>query len=188
VGKLKVLPGVLAFYGLWYPRQWIPRPFRYSGFGSLTKHIRFVDRSSRRLARTLFHKMVRYGAGLQRRQLLLFRGVDIAAELFAMAAVVCRVQMLVRTGRPHSDTATALADLYCRQARRRVRDLFDAMKSNDDEAMYRTARRVLDGEFEWMEEGIVGLQRASLPGGAAVGTTESTGEPAGVGGGPTAAR
>jgi alkylation response protein AidB-like acyl-CoA dehydrogenase len=185
-GKLKMLPGVLAFYGLWYPRQWIPRPFRYSGFGSLASHIRFVDRSSRRLARTLFHKMVRYGAGLQRRQMLLFRGVDIAAELFAMAAVVCRVQMLIRTGKPHAERAATLADLYCRQARRRVRSLFDEMKSNDDEALYGTARRILDGEFEWLEDGIVGLQEVRVPEAPDGGTTEPGGEPAEVTGSPTA--
>jgi len=157
-GKLKLLPGVIAHYALWYPRQWIPAARGYGRFGTLARHMRFVDRSSRRLARTLFHKMVRYGAGLQRKQMLLFRGVDIAAQLFAMAAVVCRVQMLAATGRPDAESARELADVYCRLARRRVHALFADMRSNDDELMYRTARRVLDGEFGWMEGGIVGLQ------------------------------
>ncbi|MCK5482706.1 MAG: acyl-CoA dehydrogenase, partial [Gemmatimonadetes bacterium] len=161
--KLKLLPGVVAFYALWYPRQWIPRPRGYGRFGSLSGHMRFVERSSRRLARTLFHKMVRYGAGLQRKQMLLFRGVDIAAELFAMAAVVCRVQMLARTGRPEAERARELADLFCRMSRRRVKALFGDMKSNDDDPMYRVARQVLDGNFEWLEEGIVGLQDIGLP-------------------------
>jgi alkylation response protein AidB-like acyl-CoA dehydrogenase len=156
--KLKLLPGVIAFYALWYPRQWIPVFAGYGKFGDLSRHMRFVDKSSRRLARTLFHKMVRYGAGLQRKQMLLFRGVDIAAELFAMTAVVCRVQMLARTGRPEADRARDLADLYCRTARRRVQSLFGDMRSNDDVAMYGMARRVLDGDFEWLEDGIVGLQ------------------------------
>jgi hypothetical protein len=125
--------------------------------------MRFVERKSRKLARTLFHKMVRYGAGLPRKQMLLFRGVDIGAELFAMAAVVSRVQMLVRTGRPESEHALELADLFCRVTRRRVNGLFRDMRSNDDVAMYRTARKILDGEFTWLEEGIVGLQDIGLP-------------------------
>ncbi len=162
--KLKLLPRVIGFYALWYPRQWIPGLTGYRRFGALSGHMRFVDRSSRRLARTLFHKMMRYGAGLQRKQMLLFRGVDIAAELFAMAAVVCRVQMLTRTGRPEADRARELADLFCRAARRRVDSLFRDMRSNDDLAMYRTARQVLDGEYDWLEEGIVGLQEIGLPG------------------------
>ena len=163
VQKLKLLPKVGAFYALWYPRQWIPRGSGYGRFGSLAGHMRFVERNSRRLARTLFHKMVRYGAGLQRKQALLFRGVDIAAELFAMAAVVCRVQMLARTKRPEAERARDLADVFCRLSRRKVKALFRAMNSNDDDALYGMARRVLDGEFEWMEDGIVGLQEIHLP-------------------------
>jgi hypothetical protein len=161
--KLKLLPKVGAFYALWYPRQWIPRGSGYGRFGSLAGHMRFVERNSRRLARTLFHKMVRYGAGLQRKQALLFRGVDIAAELFAMAAVVCRVQMLARTKRPEAERARDLADVFCRLSRRKVKALFRAMNSNEDDALYGMARRVLDGEFEWMEDGIVGLQEIHLP-------------------------
>ncbi|MCL7971625.1 MAG: acyl-CoA dehydrogenase, partial [marine benthic group bacterium] len=161
--KLKLLPGVVGFYGLWYPKQWLPRLGGFSRFGSLATHVRFVDRGSRRLARTLFHKMVRYGAGLQRKQMLLFRGVDIGTELFAMAAVVCRVRMLERTARPEASRARELADLYCRSARRRVEALFQEMRSNDDTAVYRTAREILDGKFEWLEEGIVGLQEIGLP-------------------------
>jgi hypothetical protein len=102
--------------------------------------------------------MVVHGAGLQRRQMLLFRAVDIGAELFAIAATASRARMMVRTGHPNAGEATALADLFCRQARRRVDDLFRALDSNDDVAVYRTARRVLDGEYLWLEDGIVGIQ------------------------------
>ena len=184
--KLKLLPKVIAFYALWYPRQWLPKLSGYARFGSLSAHMRYVERSSRKLARTLFHKMVRHGAGLQRKQMLLFRGVDIAAELFAMAAVVCRVQMLARTGRPHAERSRELADLFCRQARRRVEALFRDMKSNDDVAMYRTARHVLDGNFKWLEEGIVGLQEIGLPDWTEPLESASSEEPAGVGGGSSA--
>jgi len=184
--KLKLLPKVIAFYALWYPRQWFPRLGGYARFGALSAHMRYVERNSSKLARTLFHKMLRHGAGLQRKQMLLFRGVDIAAELFAMAAVVCRVQMLSRTGRPHAEHARELADLFCRQARRRVEELFREMRSNDDVAMYRTARHVLDGNFEWLEEGIVGLQEIGLPDRTESLESDPGAEPAGVGGGSSA--
>jgi len=184
--KLKLLPKVVGFYALWYPRQWIPRAAGYGRFGPLAGHMRFVERKSRKLARTLFHKMVRHGAGLQRKQVLLFRAVDIGAELFAMAAVVSRVQMLVRTGRPESARALELADLFCLLARRRVADLFRGMRSNDDVAMYRTARQILDGDYVWLEEGIVGLQDIGLPDPEPVAGGAETGlEPESVGSGTT---
>ena len=157
-GKLALLPKVVAFYAIWYPRQWIPRGKVPADYGALRTHMRYVSRTSRRLARKLFHKMVRYGAGLQRRQMLLFRAVDIGAELFAIVATAGRAQMFVRTGNPDADQAVRLADLFCRQARRRVDHLFRLLDSNDDRRMYETARAVLDGEFLWMEDGIVGLQ------------------------------
>lgn len=162
--KLRRLPAVTAFYVPWYVRQWLPRLRRDGEFGRLAPHIAFVERRSRRLARTLFHKMVRYGASLQRRQALLFRGVDIGTELFAMAAVVCRARMYVRLGKDHADDAVELADLFCRMSRRRVGELFRNMRSNDDEAMVQTARRVLDGNHRWLEHGSVGLQNIGLEG------------------------
>jgi hypothetical protein len=108
--------------------------------------------------------MMRYGAGLQRKQALLFRGVDVGAELFAMAAVVSKAQMLTRKGDPSALQARKVADVFCRMARRRVRQLFREMSSNDDALLYRTAREVLDGEHLWLEEGIVGLQELAKRG------------------------
>ncbi len=164
LGKLQLLPRVAAFYAVWYPKQWIPRDRVAKGYGPLRTHMRFVSRTSRRLARKLFHKMLRYGAGLQRRQMVLFRAVDIGAELFAITATAARAQMLVRTESPDAEQAVRLADMFCRQSRRRVDQLFREMDSNDDRRMYDTARAVLDGEFLWMEDGIVGLQEGlSLP-------------------------
>jgi len=162
--KLAMLPKVGWFYLWWYPKQWIPTDRAPREYGELRSHVRYVGRTSRRLARKLFHKMVRYGAGLQRRQMLLFRAVDIGAELFAIAATTGRARMMVRIGHPHARQAVALADLFCRQSRRRVDDLFRMLDSNDDGRIYDTARAVLDGEHLWMEEGIVGLQEGlSLP-------------------------
>jgi len=173
-GKLAMLPKAVAFYATWYPRQWIPRGNVPKEYGTLRTHVRYVGRTSRRLARKLFHKMMRYGAGLQRRQMLLFRAVDIGAELFAIAATTARAQMLVRTGDPDAEQAVKLADLFCRQSRRRVDQLFRELDSNDDGRMYETARAVLDGDFLWMEDGIVGLQEnLSLPDFYGIGTPAS---------------
>jgi len=162
-GKLAVLPKAALFYGLWYPKLWIPRLGMASDFGELSAHVRYMERNSRKLARTLFHKMVRHGAGLQRRQMLLFRGVDIGAELFAMAVTCARAQMMVRTARPNAAEAVELADLFCRMAKRRIQVSFQMMSRNEDIETYRTASRVLDGKHEWLEEGIVTDQPVELP-------------------------
>ncbi len=161
--KLAELPKVGFEYAKWYPSRWLGwgRWPKYSEFGELADHLRFVDRSSRELARTLFHKMVRHGAGLQKKQGILFRAVDIGGELFAMAASACRARMLERTGKPDAAEARELADVFCRVARRRVDRLFDAMSDNDDVALYRAARGVLDGRYTFLEDGIVGLQAAA---------------------------
>ena len=163
-GKLALLPKVGLFYAFWYPKQWLPRLNVDRGFGpELAPHVRYVERTARKLARTLFHKMIKHGAGLQKRQMLLFRGVDAGAELYAMAVTCARAQMFVRTGREDAEQAVELAELFCRSARRRVADCFRMMADNDDVALYRTARNVLDGEHLWIENNIAENQPVSLP-------------------------
>jgi hypothetical protein len=164
-GKIALLPKVGLFYALWYPKQWIPRFGADRGFdGPLGRHVRYVERNCRKLARTLFHKMIRHGAGLQKKQMLLFRGVDIGAELYAMAVACARAQMFVRTGKPNAGEAVELADVFCLRARGRVAELFRGMARNDDEALYRTARKVLDEGHLWMEAGMAVNQPVAVPG------------------------
>jgi alkylation response protein AidB-like acyl-CoA dehydrogenase len=153
--RLAAFGRVMRFYPVWYPARWVGRgqvPGSFSDFGPLAKHMRFAERHTRKLGRSLFHAMVRFGPGLERRQLVLFRAVDIGAELFAMAAACSRANALARQG---NKQATALADLFCREARVRIDRLFDAFYGSDDRAMYRVAQQVLRGEHAWLETGII---------------------------------
>jgi hypothetical protein len=99
-----------------------------------------VDRAARRLARTTFHAMLRFGPRLEQRQMVLFRLVDVGAELFAMTAACARAELLRSRG---DADAIELADVFCRHARRRVGTSFDAVFDNEDVATYGLARRVL---------------------------------------------
>jgi alkylation response protein AidB-like acyl-CoA dehydrogenase len=160
--KLAALPGMAAFYAWWYPTRWLGwgRWPRYGEFGRLATHVRFVERNARKLARQTFHGMLRHQARLQNKQAFLFRLVDVANELFAMAASVCRAKAMADQRRPEATEAAELVDLFCRTARRRVARLFEDLWSNDDVAKYRAALDVLGGRHAWLEQGILGLENA----------------------------
>jgi alkylation response protein AidB-like acyl-CoA dehydrogenase len=145
------------FYGWWYPSRWIGWGFwpKYSEFGVLAGHVRFVERSARRLARNVFHAMVRFGPKLELRQGVLFRLVDVGSELFAMAATCSRAQRLLRDDPATGAHAVKVADLFCRQARERVKVKFHGLWRNEDVPTYRIAQEVLRGEHTWLEKGLV---------------------------------
>jgi alkylation response protein AidB-like acyl-CoA dehydrogenase len=157
--KLAALPRIGAFYVAWYLGLWARGIFapRYGEFGALAKHLRFVERASRKLAREIFHSMVVFQAAAERKQAFLFRIVDIANELFAMSATVSRAQALRGAGKPDAAQATKLADQFCLQSRRKVRQLFKALWDNDDARAYATGRDVLAGEHAWLEKGSIEL-------------------------------
>jgi len=149
--------GAAKFYAAWYPKLFLPN-FKLDGQvrlpEALRPHLHELERDTRRLGRDLFHMIVRYRQGLQRRQLVLGRLVDCGAELFAMGAV------LSRAASPAAPAESiALAELFCRQARRRVAALRRDLYSNDDAENYRFARALLDGRFAWLTDNIVSTWR-----------------------------
>jgi hypothetical protein len=150
------------FYPFWYIARWLGKgqvPATYGEFGRLAKHLRFVERHTRHLGRSIFHAMVRFGPKLERRQLVLFRAVDIGAELFAMSAACVRARMLEKEGQK---SAIELADYFCREARVRIEHSFAELFSANDKAMNAVSKHVLAGEHMWLEQGIVGLMAGGI--------------------------
>ncbi len=143
------------FYAKWYPKLWLGWGWwpSHDEWDDLGTHIRYLDRTSRRLARAIFHCMILHRAGLERRQRLLARVVDIGAEMFAMATVCARAKADAKAA--GHQKAIAMADLYCRGARRRIGDLFKRIRSNDDRKSYNLAQQVMMGEHDWLEAGIM---------------------------------
>ena len=151
--RIKAAVKAAPFYLTWYPARWIPSFKSYGDFGKLAGHMRFADRTTRKLGRALFHAMVRFGPKLERRQMVLFRAVDIGAELFAMAAACARAQMLAT--KLNQPEAIQLADAFCVEARERIAVLFASLYGPHDEQLYKLAMSVLKGEHAWLEQGIV---------------------------------
>ena len=153
----KIADGLKAalHYSGWYLKQWNPVPRRFHVHRRLAGHLRFINLQSRKLARSLFHAMGRHQATLERKQALLGRFVEVGSELFAMAAAVSRADTLHSLDPEKYTGVIELADIFCRHSRRRVKSTFRAMSSNDDVATYKFAQRVVDGEYEWLEEGAV---------------------------------
>ncbi|MFD8327011.1 acyl-CoA dehydrogenase family protein [Streptomyces lydicus] len=145
------------FYARWLPKLvagpgQLPRT--YQEFGRLAGHLRYVERTSRKLARSTFYAMSRWQGRMETKQGFLGRIVDIGAELFAMSAACVRAEYLQETG-DHGREAQQLADVFCRQARIRVEELFGRLWTNTDELDRKVVSGVLAGSYTWLEEGIV---------------------------------
>jgi len=159
--KAQALPTMASFYATWYPTRWLGHFDTFSELGPWARYLRFVERSSRRLARQVFHGMVVHQARLQNKQMFLFRLVDVANELFAMAATISRTHAMEQTGHPDAKNASELCELFCRQARRKVRRLFQDLWRNDDSFKYQVALGVLQGRQRWLEALVEGLESAA---------------------------
>jgi hypothetical protein len=153
-----------AHYAAWYPSRYLGwgRWPRYGEFGPLATHLRFIERGSRKLSRSLFHVMMAHGAKLEKKQALLGRFVDIGAELFMMSAACARAADLMARN-PEERGPQVLADLFCRGARRRIAQRYRLVWRNDDAYRYQVARSILDGDHLWLEEGLLELRSEHAP-------------------------
>lgn len=146
----------LGFYGVWYPKQLWPFAFT-AGRGldpKLRRHVRWARRRARRLARRLFHAMVTNGPALEREQIMLGDFVDIGTELFAIAATCSRAQSMMNDGTPRSEVLP-LAEFFCNESRSKIDRSFAHLRRNNNRAGYRLARSILDGNYPWLENGLV---------------------------------
>jgi alkylation response protein AidB-like acyl-CoA dehydrogenase len=147
-----------AFYGKWLPQLAVGKgqnPRSYEEFGPLATYLRYVERASRKLARSTFYGMARWQAKLENRQTFLGRIVDIGAELFAISSTVVYADRIGREQPERKEEAIELAQLFCSMAKRRADALFHELWANDDDSRYSAAQKVLNGRYGWLEEGIL---------------------------------
>ena len=152
--KAKAAARAGGFYARWLPTLVAGKgqaPGAYGAFGPLARHLRYVERSSRKLARETFYAMARWQGKMERKQAFLARLVDIGAELFAITAACAKAQ----TERETRPEGLELADLFARQARQRAEALFAELWDNTDDIDAAAAKRVAAGRYTFLEEGVI---------------------------------
>src|SRR5947209_12534336 len=148
--KLAAAAKAGAHYAAWYPTKYLgwSRFPKFGEFGPLSGHMGYIERTARHLSRSIFHAMMRYQAKLERKQMVLFRIVDIGTDLFAMASAISYATMLAKKGQKN---AVDLADVFCREARMRIDAEFNNLFTDHDDAAYRLVSKLLKGEYDWFK-------------------------------------
>lgn len=156
--KIKAVIKLLTFYSIWYPLRWLSLftcLFHPSVGRKLSGHLRFAKKTINKLARTIFHCMAIYQNKLERKQILLGHLMEIGTELFTIFATCSYARMLSQKKPDDPGGHEELADLFCLQARRRIKDHFRAICKNDTKKINQLAETVLDGRMKWLEKGII---------------------------------
>jgi hypothetical protein len=156
--KAKLAVKAAGFYAKWFPSLTVgegQKPSAFAEFGPLAAHLRYAERASRKLARSTFYAMGRYQAKLEQKGALLGRVVDIGAELFAIAAACTYASTLANDDPVNREAIYELADLFCRQARRRSERLFGELWANDDDHQYQLAQSLLKGRYRFFERDVL---------------------------------
>lgn len=143
--RLRAVWRSMLFYSRWYPLLWLPR------FGGLPRNLhpeicrelKKVRGLSRRLARVLFHSMMRHGPRLEKKQVQLGRFVDIGAELFAMSVSCARAQRLLSNEDGDHEAVLRSVRFFCKDSRSRIVNLFARARQNADGEGYALTKNLL---------------------------------------------
>ena len=133
-------------YAWWYPSLWIP------AFTAGTSKVDPAFRSdlrkmrnlSKKLARKLFHAMLRHGPKLDKKQVLLGRFVDIGAELFAQTSSIALASHRLSVGKAEdADPLRETVSYFCRLSRCKAEVLLREVGRNADGAGYQLSRKLI---------------------------------------------
>ena len=154
--RVKSMFGSGSFYSRWYPRQYMKSNAGDLGglHEQLRPHVRYGAATSKKLARGLFHSMMRFGPKLDREQLLLSRYVGVATEIFAMNATCSYAQHLLNEGKP-AEEILSVANYFCQSAKSRIDHHFAGTSKNADARGYALVQELLSGKHELLRAGIV---------------------------------
>ena len=155
--KIKTAFGALGHYAVWYPKMWFKSFFSesYSDFDELAKYNKYIEKRAPDLARAIFYYMARYQAGLEQKQMILGRLMNIATDLFAMAST-CAYAVSLHKKQGRERTVYELADYFCTIAKRRIDENFEALTDNDDKKSKQTSQnRIRQKLFVVRKENVI---------------------------------
>ncbi|MCC6696126.1 MAG: acyl-CoA dehydrogenase family protein [Candidatus Hydrogenedentes bacterium] len=155
--KAALIWKAVKFYVPWYLKLLLPSTTQYNTkhlSSANQDHLAFVDKTCRKLARTLVHTMAKYGPKLEFEQLILGNFVDIGVDLFTMASSLAYAEHHLAQS-PGDASPQELADLYCQNARTRIAANFKAVRSNHNRAFNKVADSLMDGKYGWMTKDVM---------------------------------
>jgi len=115
--------------------------------------VRRIDVSSRRLTRMILKTAVQHRQSLHHKQLLLQDIVDDSLALFPMAATVWYAS---RPGMQDRPGIRALTEYFLEEMEERLNPATKRMRRHQkDTEVYRLSTAIMNGEYTWLEEGIV---------------------------------
>ena len=145
VKRLKAAVKAGFHYAWWYPKQWLP-VFR-AGVPNLTSelssYVRYVKRRSKKLARTLFHCMLRHGPGLDKQQLTLSRLTEIGSELYVITSAVLKADMMIKNNEDAKKVLQVVDNVFI-NSKEKIETNFGNIWFNNDKKNYKYGRKILE--------------------------------------------
>jgi alkylation response protein AidB-like acyl-CoA dehydrogenase len=144
------------FYLPWYLRQFrsrrLPDRREFTHLNVLPV-LRYVERTSRRLARELLRVMVRFQAGFADEQRAQAHIEGIGEELLAMTATVLYAERQTRLD-GHT-TVWELVDSFCAGAKERIERHLTELRRRDDDLTAYVGIQALKGYYPTLSDGII---------------------------------
>ena len=156
--KASLIWNAFKFYSKWYPSLYMPASTDFNTKhldAAGQEHLAYATRACKRLAKSLFHTMAKFGPKLEFEQLLLGNFVEIGVDLFVMGCVLAKAEKLLAQN-PNDKTPQELADLFCRNARERIEMNFFKVKNNHNKLFNKSAKSFMEGKYDWMGSDIFG--------------------------------
>ncbi len=151
------LLSLIRFYVPWYVSLWKRRPlpnrleFRQPRVAQL---LRYVERSSRRLASAIFWAMIRRGQALRDDQGRQTRIETIAEDLLTIATVALQAASPAQAD--GGTSAWELAEHFALEAERRIDSMIDEIRGrNQDQVAAAIGQQAAEGAYAWLSNGII---------------------------------